>query len=70
MRVEKLLKQLRDETPQAIEAADYYKLYTVGDIKSIVNALEPLARQKRQNIDFKVIGKKRISLISDSLEKY
>ena len=69
MRVEKLLKQLRDETPQAIEAADYYKLYTVGDIKFIVNALEPLARQKRQTIDFKVNGKKRISLISDSLEK-
>lgn len=68
-RVEQLIEQMRSGAPHAFDAEDYYKVYTLDAIRFIVNSLEPLAKQKRQNLDVRIKGKHSISLINDSLEK-
>ncbi|GFD96957.1 hypothetical protein KUL156_26370 [Alteromonas sp. KUL156] len=68
-RVGYLINQMSQDVPTAISASDYYKLYSLENIRFIVLSLEPLAKQKRQNLEVRVKGKKEVSLISDSLEK-
>lgn len=68
-RVEHLINQMSQDVPTALNAADYYKLYSLENIRFVVLSLEPLAKQKRQNLDVRIKGKKEVSLISDSLEK-
>lgn len=68
-RVEQLIEQMRNGAPHAFDAEDYYKVYTLDAIRFIINSIEPLAKQKRQNLDVRIKGKHSISLINDSLEK-
>tara|TARA_A200000113_G_scaffold192196_1_gene181286 strand:- start:97 stop:3978 length:3882 start_codon:yes stop_codon:yes gene_type:complete len=68
-RVEQLINQMSQDVPKALAAADYYRSYSPDNIKFIVLSLEPLAKQKRQNLELRIKGKKEISLINDSLEK-
>jgi signal transduction histidine kinase/ligand-binding sensor domain-containing protein len=68
-RVEQLIEQMRSDIPRATNPSDYYRVYTLEDIRFIVNSLEPLAKQKRQNLEVRLRGKRDISLINDSLEK-
>lgn len=68
-RVEHLINQMSQDVPTALNAADYYKLYSLENIRFVVLSLEPLAKQKRQNLEVRIKGKKEVSLISDSLEK-
>ena len=68
-RVEQLIEQMRNDIPRASSPSDYYKTYSVEHIRFIVNSLEPLAKQKRQNLEVRVKGTRYISLINDSLEK-
>ena len=68
-RVEQLVNQMGHDVPRALAAADYYKSYSLDNIKFIVLSMQPSAKQKRQNIEVRIKGKEEISLISDSLEK-
>lgn len=68
-RVEQLIEQMRNDIPRASSPSDYYKTYSVEHIRFIINSLEPLAKQKRQNLEVRVKGARYISLINDSLEK-
>lgn len=68
-RVEHLINQMSQDVPTALNAADYYKLYSLENIRFVVLSLEPLAKQKRQNLEVRIKGKREVSLISDSLEK-
>lgn len=68
-RVEQLIEQMRNDIPRASAAADYFKIYSLENIRFMVSSLEPLAKQKRQNLEIRIKGKRDISLVSDSLEK-
>ncbi|WP_394223337.1 ATP-binding protein [Alteromonas gracilis] len=68
-RVEQLINQMSDGVPKTVDAADYYKSYSLENVKFIALSLEPLAKQKRQNLEVRIKGKKEVSLINDSLEK-
>ncbi|TKB01909.1 response regulator [Alteromonas portus] len=68
-RVEQLINQMSQNVPTAFKAEDYYKSYSPENIRFIVLSLEPLAKQKRQNLEVRIKVKKEVSLISGSLEK-
>ena len=68
-RVEQLINQMSQDVPTALKAEDYYKSYSPENIRFIVLSLEPLAKQKRQNLEVRIKVKKEVSLISGSLEK-
>ncbi|MCZ8531411.1 hybrid sensor histidine kinase/response regulator transcription factor [Alteromonas sp. PRIM-21] len=68
-RVEQLIHQMSQDVPTAFKAEDYYKSYSPENIRFIVLSLEPLAKQKRQNLEVRIKVKKSVSLISESLEK-
>ena len=68
-RVEQLINQMNHDVPSALNIEDYYKSYSLEKIRFIVLSLEPLAKQKRQNLEVRIKGKKEVLLISDSLEK-
>ncbi|APE00644.1 hybrid sensor histidine kinase/response regulator [Alteromonas mediterranea] len=68
-RVEQLINQMNHDVPTALSIEDYYKSYSLEKIRFIVLSLEPLAKQKRQNLEVRIKGKKEVLLISDSLEK-
>ncbi|WP_334032252.1 hybrid sensor histidine kinase/response regulator transcription factor [Alteromonas sp. P256] len=68
-RVEQLVNQMQKDTPRASAVSDYFTTYTTENMAHIVNALEPLAKAKRQNLDMRVKGDGTVSLITDSLEK-
>ena len=68
-RVEKLINQMSQDVPTAFNIEDYYKSYSSENIRLIVLSLEPLAKQKRQNLEVRIKVKKDVSLISESLEK-
>ena len=68
-RVEQLINQMSQDVPTAFNVEDYYKSYSPEKIRFIVLSLEPLAKQKRQNLEVRIKVKKDVSLISESLEK-
>lgn len=68
-RVEQLINQMSHDVPTALNIDDYYKSYSSENIRLIVLSLEPLAKQKRQNLEVRIKVKKDVSLISESLEK-
>ena len=68
-RVEQLVDQMQKDSPRASAVSDYFTNYTTEKMAHIVNALEPLAKAKRQNLEMRVKGDGTVSLINDSLEK-
>ncbi|WP_420934714.1 ATP-binding protein [Alteromonas sp. A081] len=68
-RVEQLVNQMQKDTPRVSAVSDYFTSYNTENMAHIVNALESLARAKRQNLDMRVKGDGTVSLITDSLEK-
>ena len=68
-RVEQLINQMSHDVPTALDVEDYYKSYSSESIRLIALSLEPLAKQKRQNLEVRIKVKKEVSLISESLEK-
>ena len=68
-RVEQLINQMSHDVPTAFNLEDYYKPYSPENIRFILLSLEPLAKQKRQNLEVRIKVKKEVYLISESLEK-
>ncbi|MDY6977172.1 MAG: histidine kinase dimerization/phospho-acceptor domain-containing protein [Pseudomonadota bacterium] len=57
-RVEQLIHQMSQDVPTAFKAEDYYKSYSPENIRFILLSLEPLAKQKRQNLEVRIKVKK------------
>lgn len=70
-RIELLIDQLSEDLPNAQNTRENYRAYTVEAARMIVYSLDPLANQKRQNLEIRTRGNKELSiaLLSDSLEK-
>ena len=70
-RIELLIDQLSEGLPIAQSKRENYRAYTVEVARMIVYSLDPLANQKRQNLEIRTRGNKELSiaLLSDSLEK-
>ncbi|GMM68727.1 hypothetical protein MTsDn1_20220 [Alteromonas sp. MTD1] len=70
-RIELLIDQLNEDLPIAKNKRENYRAYTVEAARMIVYSLDPLANQKRQNLEIRTRGNKELSiaLLSDSLEK-